>query len=210
MDTGGKRESNFISKIMIEQLIEYDKDLLQFLNGYHTPWLDPVMLILTETITWLPLYLFLLYLVIKEYKKESWMILLGVALTILLADQITASIMKPYFARLRPSREPTLEGLVHLVQGYTGGQYGFASSHAANSFGVQLFSSSFLGTQKGGSAGCFFGLHFLPIREFISVFTIRATFWLGALVGTICGWIGFKVSEWMVEWDKKRKLAAPR
>ena len=84
MDTGGKRESNIISKIMIEQLIEYDKSLLQFLNGYHTPWLDPVMLILTETITWLPLYLFLLYLVIKEYKKESWMILLGVALTILL------------------------------------------------------------------------------------------------------------------------------
>ena len=79
MDTGGKRESNFISKIMIEQLIEYDKELLQFLNGYHTPWLDPVMLILTETITWLPLYLFLLYLVIKEYKKESWMILLGIA-----------------------------------------------------------------------------------------------------------------------------------
>ena len=111
------------------------KRLLQFLNGYHTPWLDPVMLILTETITWLPLYLFLLYLVIKEYKKESWMILLGIGLTILLADQITASIMKPYFARLRPSREPTLEGLVHLVQGYTGGQFGFASSHAANSFG---------------------------------------------------------------------------
>src|SRR5688572_8666018 len=146
MDTGGKRESNFIFKIMIEQLIEYDKALLQFLNGHHTPWLDPVMLILTETITWLPLYLFLVYLVIKEYKKESWMILLGIGLTILLADQITASIMKPYFARLRPSREPTLEGLVHLVRGYTGGQFGFASSHAANSFGLATFFFLVFGT----------------------------------------------------------------
>jgi undecaprenyl-diphosphatase len=72
--------------------------------------------------------------VIKEYKKESWVILIGIALTILLADQITASIMKPYFARLRPSREPTLDGLIHLVEGYTGGQFGFASSHAANTF----------------------------------------------------------------------------
>ena len=31
---------------------------------------------------------------------------------------------------------------------------------------------------------------------------------VGALVGTICGWIGFKVSEWMVAWDKKENSHA--
>jgi undecaprenyl-diphosphatase len=47
--------------------------------------------------------------------------------------------MKPFFARLRPSHEPSLAGLVHLVDGYAGGKYGFASSHAANTFGVAWF-----------------------------------------------------------------------
>jgi len=124
---------------MLETLIELDKKLLLFLNGLHTPWLDPVMFWITKTLFWLPLYLFLLYLAIKNFKKETWIVLVGVAIAILIADQVTASLMKPFFERLRPSREPSLEGLVHLVNGYTGGKYGFASSHAANTFATALF-----------------------------------------------------------------------
>jgi undecaprenyl-diphosphatase len=195
---------------MIEQLIEYDKELLRFFNGYHTPWLDPVMLILTETITWLPLYAFLLYLVFKEYKKECWIILLGIGLTILLADQITASIMKPYFARLRPSREPTLEGLVHLVQGYTGGQYGFASSHAANSFGTATFFFLVFGNTKRWIGWLFLWAAFLTYTRIYLGVHYPGDILAGALVGTICGWIGFKFSEWMIVWDKKRKMVTPR
>jgi undecaprenyl-diphosphatase len=190
---------------MIEKLIEYDKEFLQFLNGYHTPWVDPVMLILTETMTWLPLYVFLLYVVIKEYKKESWMILLGVALTILLADQITASIMKPYFARLRPSREPTLEGLVHLVQGYTGGQFGFASSHAANSFGVATFFFLVFGNTKKWIVWLFLWAACLTYTRIYLGVHYPGDILVGAFVGAICGWIGSKVSEWMLEWNKKKK-----
>jgi undecaprenyl-diphosphatase len=124
---------------MLETLIELDKELLLFLNSLHTPWLDPVMFWITKTFFWLPLYLFLLFLVIKNFKKDAWIVLIGVAIAILLADQITASLMKPFFARLRPSREPSLQGLVHLVNGYSGGKYGFASSHAANTFATALF-----------------------------------------------------------------------
>ncbi len=124
---------------MLEFLIELDKEVLLFFNSFHTPWLDPVMFWITKTLFWLPLYLFLLFLVIKYYKKDAWIILIGIALAILLADQITSSLMKPFFARLRPSREPSLQGLVHLVNGYNGGKYGFASSHAANTFATALF-----------------------------------------------------------------------
>lgn len=124
---------------MLETLIELDKELLLFLNSFHTPWLDPIMFWITKTLFWLPLYLFLLFLVIKNFKRDTWIVLVGVAITILLADQITSGLMKPFFARLRPSREPSLQGLVHLVDGYTGGKYGFASSHAANTFATALF-----------------------------------------------------------------------
>src|ERR1043165_7060212 len=123
----------------MDSIIDFDKKLLLFLNSFHLPWLDPVMFYITKTFFWLPLYAFLIFLIFKNYKKQGWYILLGVVITVLLADQITSSLMKPYFARFRPSHEPSLQGLVHLVNGYRGGLYGFASSHAANTFGTALF-----------------------------------------------------------------------
>src|SRR5258708_2597210 len=123
----------------MQTLIDLDKKLLLFLNGLNNPFLDPIMYYATITFFWLPLYLFLIFLIFKNYKKDTWSILLGAAITIILADQITTSLMKPFFARLRPSQEPSLQSLVHLVNGYKGGLYGFASSHAANTFGTALF-----------------------------------------------------------------------
>ena len=124
---------------MLEQLIEFDKKLLLFFNGLHTPWLDQAMFTMSKTFFWIPLFALLLYWIIREYKWNAWMVLIGIGLTVLLADQITSTLMKPFFARPRPSNEPTLTGLVHLVNDYHGGKYGFASSHAANTFGVAAF-----------------------------------------------------------------------
>jgi undecaprenyl-diphosphatase len=123
---------------MLEKLLEADQELLLTLNRWHAPWLDTSMWVMTHTIAWLPLYLWLLLLVIKVYRKRWWLPLLAVALTLLLTDRITSGFMKPYFGRLRPSHNPELAGKLHLVEGYTGGLYGFASGHAANSFGLAL------------------------------------------------------------------------
>ena len=124
---------------LLKELLELDREWLLHVNHMNTPWLDPVMYWITKTLFWLPLYLYLFYLIYKNYKKESWMVFIGLVITIVLADQITSSIMKPYFARLRPSQEPSLRELLHLVNNYTGGRYGFASSHAANTFGAATF-----------------------------------------------------------------------
>jgi undecaprenyl-diphosphatase len=124
---------------LITLLTELDRDLFLLLNGLHTEWLDPVMFWLTKTWVWLPLYAFLLFQVIKNYGKQSWVPLLGIAIVLVLADRITSGVMKPHFERLRPSHEPALQGLVHLVNNYRGGKYGFVSSHAANTFGTAVF-----------------------------------------------------------------------
>ena len=128
----------------MNKILALDRQWLIALNSHHTPWLDPVMYWASYTACWMPLYLVMLYLVIQTYKKQSWIVLVGVVLTILLADQVTSSLMKPYFARLRPSHEPSLQGMLHHVYGYTGGLYGFVSSHAANTFGTALFLSVML------------------------------------------------------------------
>jgi undecaprenyl-diphosphatase len=121
---------------VLETILEADTQFFLWLNGHHSPALDPVMMALTQTVTWTPLYAVLFYFVVRKFKWQSWRALLAVACTLLLSDQITSSVMKPFFERLRPSHEPALAGLVHIVDGYRGGLFGFASGHAANSFGL--------------------------------------------------------------------------
>jgi undecaprenyl-diphosphatase len=122
---------------IMEEILELDRKIFLELNSsFHNPWLDQLMMFLSTTTAWIPLYLFLLYLLIRNFRQQTWLILLAVALTILLADQITSSVMKPFFERLRPSHEPTLAERVYIVNQYRGGKFGFASSHAANTFGV--------------------------------------------------------------------------
>lgn len=121
----------------MEDLLELDRKIFLELNSsFRDPWLDQLMMFLTTTTAWIPLYLFLIYLLVRNYRKQAWLILLAIALTILFADQVTSSIMKPFFERLRPSHEPTIAERVYIVNQYRGGKFGFASSHAANTFGI--------------------------------------------------------------------------
>ncbi|MFM8914073.1 MAG: phosphatase PAP2 family protein [Flammeovirgaceae bacterium] len=123
----------------METLQQIGRELFLFLNGLHSDMLDPIMSFLTRILAWLPLYLVMIYWVIKTFKGNAWIYLVGAAVAIASADQFTSALMKPFFARLRPSHEPTLKGLVHLVNHYRGGLYGFASGHAATTFAVATF-----------------------------------------------------------------------
>jgi undecaprenyl-diphosphatase len=125
---------------MAEQI---DQQLFLFLNSANSPFLDKVMHFLSLVLVWAPLYLaILIYLGIK-YKKKFLIILLFIILAVTLSDQI-ALLVKNATDRLRPCHEPSLQGLVHIVEGKCGGMYGFVSSHAANSFNVALLSLMFI------------------------------------------------------------------
>jgi undecaprenyl-diphosphatase len=182
----------------LQTLIDLDKKLLLFLNGLHNPFLDPVMFYTTKTFFWLPLYLFLIVLIFKNYKKETWFILLGAAITIILADQITYSFMKPFFARLRPSQEPSLQGLVHLVNGYKGGLYGFASSHAANTFGTAIFVWLALSPFYKRVGWIFIWATFMTYTRIYLGVHYPGDIIVGAIIGLIIGWISFLLSKWLI------------
>src|SRR5689334_21785337 len=107
----------------MDTILELDKDLLIWINGFHADWLDPIMLIVTRTEFWTPLYLFFIWLIFKKLDRHQWLAIVGASLTILLADQITASIMKPLFQRLRPSQDPDVQNLLHLVTDSRGEVY---------------------------------------------------------------------------------------
>lgn len=94
--------------------------------------------------TWIPLYVLLVGLIVWRYRtnwKAIVCILIGFAVAVGLSDFTCSGILKPLVCRLRPTHEPQLAGMVHLVNGYTGGLYSFCSSHAANTMAVALLFS---------------------------------------------------------------------
>jgi undecaprenyl-diphosphatase len=195
---------------MIEYLIELDKKIFLALNGFHAPWLDPVMLLVTETLVWLPLYVFLAFHIFKHYKLNGWMVLIGVVITIVLADQITSTFMKPYFERLRPSREPSLESVIHLVNGYKGGKFGFASSHAANTFGVATFFFLLFGKQYRWVWILFVWAAFVTYSRIYLGVHYPGDILVGALVGALSALAGFKLFQWLKKMSDERKRNLPR
>lgn len=124
---------------MLEYLKRLDTELFLFLNGKHNAFFDTVMYWASDKLFWFPFYAVIVFLLIREYRKRSIIVLLSIGILITLCDQIASHFLKNLTMRLRPSHEPLLTGLVHLSEAGPGGQYGFVSSHAANAFGLATF-----------------------------------------------------------------------
>ena len=126
----------------MEELIHFDKQLLLAVNGSDSLLLDYIIMTLTTATTWIPLYLSLLYVVLKSNaRREVLFIVASAALCVLLAGTVDDTIVKPLVARWRPTHDPEIGALVDVVDNYRGGNYGFFSAHAANTFSIALFFS---------------------------------------------------------------------
>ena len=124
----------------INTIIDFDKYLLLALNGSDSVFWDGCMKVYTTISIWIPLMLALLYLLIKNNSFKDFMLLCFVVISVVgLTDTISSGICKPFFERWRPTNDPELMYLVDVVDNIRGGNYGFTSSHAANSFGIATF-----------------------------------------------------------------------
>jgi undecaprenyl-diphosphatase len=132
---------------MIETLKSLDERLFLNLNSFHSAFFDQVMWLFSDTIFWVPLYIWFLWMIYKKYPKYFWTVILAIVVMIAASDQI-CNVLKLSTLRLRPSHEPRFENVIHLVNGYKGGMYGFCSSHAANSFALAFFILVSLWRQK--------------------------------------------------------------
>jgi undecaprenyl-diphosphatase len=127
---------------MMNDILSWNKSLFLLLNGSDSLYMDGVMWTVTKTVTWVPLMLLLVYIIIKNNPwRNSLLTLATLALLIVITDQTASGLCKPYFKILRPTHDPEMAPFVDIVNGYRGGLYGFFSSHAANTFGAAVFLS---------------------------------------------------------------------
>jgi undecaprenyl-diphosphatase len=130
---------------MIDYLESIDRAVVLFFNGLNTPFLDEVMWIISAKLTWIPLYVILIYLFARKNNlRRSMLFVLFAILVVAITDQSSVHLFKNMFLRYRPSHHALLTENLHFYQFddgsfYKGGMYGFVSSHAANFFGVLTF-----------------------------------------------------------------------
>ena len=118
-------------------------DTMVFLtvNSHHNAYFDSVMWLVSGKLIWVPMYVSLFFVLLKNYSyKVVFAILLAIGVVILFTDSFTAQVIRPWVCRLRPSNlDNPMSSMVHIVDGYRGGAYGFPSNHASNTWGLAFF-----------------------------------------------------------------------
>lgn len=116
----------------MDYLDALDRTATLFINGIHAPWADGFIFNYSRMWVWAPFYLLYLGFLGRQSGRRNWWWLGAVVVAILISDQISSGLLKPMVERLRPSHNPELAELIHTVNGYRGGRFGFTSSHASN------------------------------------------------------------------------------
>ncbi|UKM64475.1 phosphatase PAP2 family protein [Flavobacteriaceae bacterium GSB9] len=128
---------------MIETFLEYDTKLFLFLNNLGNPAWDNFWLIVTDKLTFIPLYVVLLYLLYKKYGLKSLLVfVIVVALMITFTDQIT-NVFKRGFERPRPCGNTDIIDQLRFIA-VRCGKYGFFSGHSSNTMAVAVFTGLML------------------------------------------------------------------
>ena len=185
-----------------------DTELLLAINSWHAPWADRLMWIISAKSTWIPLYVLLIGLLVWRYRKPAktgvkWLqrvpacvvMIVVIAMAVGAADFIASGILKELVARPRPTRVPELEGVLHLVNDYRSGQYGFVSSHAANTMACALLFSLIWRKKITTSllmlwvaANCYSRMY-LGVHYPLDILG-------GLMVGTLTALLGFALLRW--------------
>ena len=124
---------------MLKRILHIDKQLFFEVNDcMKNDTFDMLMPMFRDKEFWIPLYILIIILIIRRYKLKALYVIGFAVLTLLLADQISAHIIKPLIARPRPCNDPVIGDLVNRLVD-CGSGYSFVSSHATNHFALAVF-----------------------------------------------------------------------
>ncbi len=125
---------------LLQTILEWDSWLFLKINTVFThSLLDKIFPLWRDSELWVPFYLFLIVLAIVNFGKKAGSWILFAIINVALTDQASSSLIKNWFARIRPCNEELLVGKMRLLLEHCSGGFSFTSSHATNHFGFAIF-----------------------------------------------------------------------
>lgn len=195
----------------INKFLPLERGLFLTLNETISDFWDNAMWTYTGIATWLPMMIIILYVAIHNQQlKEVILVLASILLVFLLSNLISGYFFKPVFQRYRPSHHPDYRDLVNIVNGFRGGDYGFISGHATNSFALAFFFlrlfknrlltiAMILWATLNSYSRIYLGVHFIS--------DIVAGFIVGTIIGLLVYeiYIAQRVRHFNISLSEKRK-----
>ena len=125
----------------ITELSGIDKYILYWFNGSNSLFEDGLVSLLTSGMTWIPLYIALFYLVMKNNDTMGQIMLIvgSIILCIILTGGIDDIFIKPWIGRVRPCNDPDINAHLNLITGQVESGFSFFSAHAANTMSLAVF-----------------------------------------------------------------------
>lgn len=172
----------------METLIQLDHQVFSWINhGLSSEFLDTILVPLRHKLFWIPVYIFLLVFIYRNFEKSRWLIFLSIIVCISVSDISSSRLIKKSVERVRPCNQEQLDVMSKVPCSYG---YSFTSSHATNHFAISVLLFLLFGFWKYrflfivwaatiAFAQVYVGLHF-PLDVIA-----------GALVGSFIGWASF-------------------
>lgn len=195
----------------INKLLPLEKNLFLALNEPISAFWDNAMWTYTGITTWIPMIILILYVAFRNQQlKEGLLVLGSIVLVLLLTNLFSAIFFKPFFERFRPSHHPDYKDLVNLINDFRGGDFGFISGHATNSFGIAFFfsrlfknrlltTSMMLWATLNSYSRIYLGVHF--ISDIVGGFIVGSL--IGLLVYEI--YIKIRVRNYNISFAKRKE-----
>lgn len=122
---------------MFESILRWDREAFVYLNNLGIEKYDTFWLIITQTVSWIPLFLLIVYLIIKKHGIQKAKIVMKYYLIAILMGLALMLLTKLTIGRIRPSNIPELEGLIRMLQ--SSQSFSFYSGHASSSFLIATY-----------------------------------------------------------------------
>lgn len=181
---------------MLDYLNDIDTEVLLAINGLHGTFQDAWWWLVSAKWASALLVLALAWILLHQNRRHTVLVLAMLVLTFVLADQLSSGLVKPLVERLRPTWDHSLDNMVHTVNNYRGGMFGFVSSHAANSFAAATLIALIMRHRLVTISIFTWALLQCYSRVYLGVH-YPGDILGGIVIGTVVGWLVWLLMRWI-------------
>lgn len=178
----------------MDYLIQADRQLFRLINSdWSNPVMDALSPFIRNSMTWVPLYLFLILLIVSNFRhNRTWWVVFAAG-TAILTNFISSDLIKENIMRVRPCNDPSMADHLRFLLSYRPQSSSFTSSHATNHFGLAMYLHITLKDHIGKWTLVFFlwALVIVYAQVYVGVhFPLDVI--SGGLIGTVFGYLSAK------------------